>query len=94
MCSALLWWLATDLAQGCGWIYLVLFGCACVCTGPALQSLLPQLVPRVQLAHALATNSIVMWASSIGGSILLGLLRSAMGMGFTLHANSWSNGAA
>jgi len=76
VCSALLWWLASHPSHGVGWIYLVLvvFGCARAFTGPALQSLLPQLVPRTQLAQALATNSMLMRASTIGGPILGGFL--------------------
>ncbi|THT98790.1 MFS transporter [Lampropedia puyangensis] len=75
-CSAMLWWLAMNPQHGVVWIYgvLVLFGCGRAFTGPALQSLLPQLVPREQLAQALATNSMLMRASTIGGPIVGGFL--------------------
>jgi MFS family permease len=53
---------------------LVLFGCARAFSGPAVQSLLPQIVPRQQLAQAIATNSMVMRAASIGGPLVGGLL--------------------
>ncbi|RMX02981.1 MFS transporter [Corticibacter populi] len=76
ICSALLLWLALHPQHGIVWVYavLVLFGCGRAFTGPALQSLLPQIVPREQLAQALATNSMLMRAATIGGPIIGGLL--------------------
>lgn len=76
LCAALLWLLSARLHWGLGWLYvvLVLFGCARAFTGPALQSLLPQIVPRAQLAQALATNSMLMRAAAIGGPVVGGLL--------------------
>ncbi|KKW69242.1 MFS transporter [Lampropedia cohaerens] len=76
LCAALLWLLSAQLHWGLGWLYavLVLFGCARAFTGPALQSLLPQIVPRAQLAQALATNSMLMRAAAIGGPVVGGLL--------------------
>lgn len=76
LCSAMLWFLASYPQHGVGWIYVVLmlFGCSRAFTGPALQSLLPQLVPRAQLAQALATNGMLMRASTIGGPMMGGFL--------------------
>lgn len=75
VCSALLWWL-TDGSAGVTGIYavLVLYGCSRAFSGPAMQSLLPQIVPRAQLAQAIAANSMLMRASTIGGPILGGFL--------------------
>ncbi|MDR1661545.1 MAG: MFS transporter, partial [Azoarcus sp.] len=76
LCSLTLAWLTSHGSTGVNGIYvtLVLFGCSRAFSGPALQSLLPQIVPRVQLAHALATNGMVMRAASIGGPIIGGML--------------------
>ncbi len=53
---------------------LVLFGAARAFTGPTLQSLLPQIVPRAQLGKAIALNSSIMKIGVIGGPLLGGLL--------------------
>ena len=76
VCSALLWWLSGHGTAGVSGIYavLVLFGCSRAFSGPALQSLLPQIVPREQLAQAIAANSMIMRAASIGGPFLGGVL--------------------
>ncbi len=81
VCSGLLWWLSGHGAAGVTGIYavLVLFGCSRAFSGPALQSLLPQIVPREQLAPAIAANSMIMRAASIGGPFLGGLLYAAGG---------------
>ncbi|MGV3683120.1 MAG: MFS transporter [Acidovorax sp.] len=81
VCSGLLWWLSGHGATGVNGIYavLVLFGCARAFSGPAMQSLLPQIVPREQLAQALAANSMLMRAASIGGPLLGGLLYAVGG---------------
>ncbi|WP_284334512.1 MFS transporter [Comamonas sp. NoAH] len=75
-CAALLWWLSTLGEHGVGGIYavLVLFGCSRAFTGPAMQSLLPQIVPREQLAQALATNSMLMRSAAIASPVLGGVL--------------------
>ncbi|MBS7350887.1 MAG: MFS transporter [Comamonas sp.] len=81
LCSGLLLWLAYAQPQQ-GWVsgvqgiyaVLVLFGCARAFVGPALQSILPQIVPREQLAQALATNSMLMRSSAIAGPLLGGVL--------------------
>ena len=87
LCSALLWWLSGHGASGVAGIYavLVLYGCSRAFSGPALQSLLPQIVPRGQLAQAIAANSMLMRAASIGGPLLGGLLY-ALGGGALTYA--------
>ncbi|RTL33492.1 MAG: MFS transporter [Burkholderiales bacterium] len=79
--AGLLWWLAGHGSAGVTGIYavLVLFGCARAFSAPALQSLLPQIVPREQLAQALAANSMLLRVASIGGPVLGGLLYAAGG---------------
>lgn len=75
-CSALLWWLSQRMDASVGQFYLVLalFGCGRAFTGPTLQSLLPQIVPRAQLAQAIAVNSMIMKIAVIGGPLLGGVL--------------------
>jgi MFS family permease len=58
---------------------LLLFGCSRAFSGPALQSLLPQIVPRKKLAQAIAANGMLMRAASIGGPLVGGLLYSLGG---------------
>ncbi len=61
VCSAALWWLAGHGAAGVAGIYavLVLFGASRAFSAPALQSLLPQVVPRERLgAGHLACGSL------------------------------------
>ena len=86
-CSGLLWLLAESHAHNVHWIYavLVLFGCSRAFSGPALQSLLPQIVARDQLAKALATNSMLMRISAIAAPVLGGLLY-ALGGGVLTYA--------
>ncbi|WP_082497964.1 MFS transporter [Pseudorhodoferax sp. Leaf267] len=76
LCSAMLWWLSGHGVAGVSGIYavLVLYGCARAFAGPALQSLLPQIVPRAQLAQAIAVNSMLMRTASIAGPLLGGVL--------------------
>lgn len=85
LCSGLLWWLSGHGLAAVNSIYavLVVFGCARAFSGPALQSLLPQIVPREQLAQAIATNSMVLRAASIGGPFVGGLLYAAGGATLT-----------
>ena len=87
VCSALLWWLAGHGAAGVNGIYavLVLYGCARAFSGPSLQSLLPQIVPRSQLAQAIATNSMLMRGAAVGGPLLGGFLY-ALGGGLLTYA--------
>jgi MFS family permease len=84
-CAAGLWWLSSHGSAGLSGIYsvLVLFGCARAFSAPALQSLLPQIVPREQLAQALAANSMLLRVASIGGPFLGGLLYAGGGAGLT-----------
>ncbi|MDR2690294.1 MAG: MFS transporter [Azoarcus sp.] len=76
VCGLALWWLSGHGSAGVSGIYatLVLFGCSRAFSGPALQSLLPQIVPREKLAQAIATNGMVMRAASIGGPLVGGLI--------------------
>ena len=87
VCSGLLWLLAETGAHNVQWIYavLVLFGCSRAFSGPALQSLLPQIVARDQLAKALATNSMLMRISAIAAPVLGGVLY-ALGGGVLTYA--------
>lgn len=76
LCSALLLTLSLNGSQSVGGFYavLALFGAARAFTGPALQSLLPNIVPRSQLASAIALNSSIMKIAVIGGPLLGGIL--------------------
>ena len=87
VCSGLLWLMAQNGAHNVHGIYavLVLFGCSRAFSGPALQSLLPQIVAREQLAKALATNSMLMRISAIAAPVLGGLLY-ALGGGMLTYA--------
>ncbi|SDM40863.1 Transmembrane secretion effector [Oryzisolibacter propanilivorax] len=87
VCSALLWWLSGHGHAGVNGIYavLVLFGCSRAFSGPALQSLLPQIVPRAQLAQAVAANSMLMRGAAIGGPFVGGVLY-ALGGGELTYA--------
>ena len=76
VCSALLVWLSysdNDKVYAF-YIVLLLFGVGRAFNGPALQSLLPQIVPRERLAQALATNSMLMKVATIIGPVFGGLL--------------------
>lgn len=81
LCAAALWWLSGHGHAGVSGIYavLVVFGCARAFSAPALQSLLPQIVPREQLAQALAANTMLLRTASIGGPLLGGLLYASGG---------------
>lgn len=76
LCSALLLTLSLNGSQAVSGFYavLALFGSARAFTGPALQSLLPNIVPRAQLASAIALNSSIMKIAVIGGPLLGGIL--------------------
>lgn len=96
LCSGLLWQLSRSPDVPVEYYYLVLalFGCGRAFTGPTLQSLLPQIVPRVQLAQAIAVNSMIMKMAVIGGPLLGGVLYALGGslayavclLGFVLSA--------
>ncbi|SDS97362.1 Predicted arabinose efflux permease, MFS family [Halopseudomonas litoralis] len=76
LCSGILLWLSTLDEPNLVWFYgaLVLYGCSRAFIGPALQSLLPQIVPRDQLAQAIAANSTIMRTATILGPVLGGVL--------------------
>ncbi|MGO2880606.1 MAG: MFS transporter, partial [Halomonas sp.] len=61
------------------YVVLALFGCARAFTGPTLQSMLPNIVPRAQLAQAIALNSSIMKVAVISGPLLGGVLYSVGG---------------
>ncbi|MBD8481931.1 MFS transporter [Pseudomonas coleopterorum] len=78
--AALLWLALTGTVDT--WPYYValfVFGCTRAFTGPAVQSLLPQIVAREHLAQAIATNSMIMKVAVIAGPLLGGLLYAAIG---------------
>ena len=91
LCAVALWWLSGYAGTGKGdeesrvtaltgiYATLVLFGCSRAFSAPALQSLLPQIVPREQLAQAIATNGMMMRAASVGGPLTGGVLYAAGG---------------
>ena len=79
--SAALLWLALSetLDTWPYYVALFVFGCTRAFTGPAVQSLLPQIVAREHLAQAIATNSMIMKVAVIAGPLLGGLLYAAVG---------------
>lgn len=84
LCAAAL--LALSLSEApIAWYYavLVFYGCARAFTGPALSSLLPQIVPRERLAAAIAANSMIMRAATISGPVFGGILYAIGGGGLT-----------
>ncbi|WP_313025604.1 MFS transporter [Pseudomonas lopnurensis] len=87
LCAAALLWLSLSGAA-VTWYYavLVLYGCARAFTGPALSSLLPQIVPRERLAPAIAANSMIMRGATIAGPVFGGGLYALGGGGLTYGA--------
>ena len=87
LCSAALWWLSGHGHAGVNGIYAVLvaYGVTRAFSGPAMQSLLPQVVPREQLPQAIAANSMIMRGAAIGGPLLGGTLY-ALGSGKLTYA--------
>ena len=81
LCSGVLIWLSYRESNSLIGYYVVLifYGAARAFSGPALQSLLPQIVPRDRLAQALATNSMLMKVAVITGPIFGGLLYAYVG---------------
>ena len=81
LCSAALWWLSGHAETNVNAIYVVLlaYGASRAFSGPAMQSMLPQVVPREQLAQAIATNSMIMRGAAIGGPLLGGVLYAVGG---------------
>ncbi|MBX8485146.1 MFS transporter [Pseudomonas cichorii] len=85
LCGLILFLFSAFKLQDLRLIYgaLVLYGCARAFTGPALQSLLPQIVPREQLASAIATNSVIMRCSTVAGPLIGGGLYALGGAELT-----------
>jgi MFS family permease len=83
-CAAALLWISLSAAPVSAFYWvLVVYGCARAFTGPALQSLLPQIVPRERLAAAIAANSMIMRGAAIAGPVLGGGLYALGGGGLT-----------
>ena len=97
-CSGILLWLTVRGEHDPAWFYgaLVLYGCSRAFIGPALQSLLPQIVPRDQLAQAIATNSTIMRTATILGPVLGGVLYAIGGgeLTYTLCMVCFAGGLA
>ena len=86
-CAAALLWLSMSAgAVTSFYIVLVFYGCARAFTGPALSSLLPQIVPREKLAAAIAANSMIVRGSTIAGPVFGGGLYALGGGGLTYAA--------
>ncbi|MET1116448.1 MAG: MFS transporter [Comamonas sp.] len=85
LCAGLLFWISAQDVTQVHWIYavLVLFGCSRAFTGPALQSLLPQIAARERLAQALATNNMLMRTAAIAAPVLGGVLYALGGGALT-----------
>lgn len=79
--SAMLLWLSyTENVNIYGfYVVLLVLGSGRAFMGPALQSLLPQIMPRDRLAQALATNSMLMKVAAITGPVLGGVLYAYVG---------------
>ncbi len=84
--AALLWLSLSGGAVLSFYIVLVFYGCARAFTGPALSSLLPQIVPRERLAAAIAANSMIVRGSTIAGPVFGGGLYALGGGGLTYAA--------
>lgn len=54
------------------YVALLLFGASRAFMMPALQSILPQIIPRERLAQAIATNSMTVKIATISGPIIGG----------------------
>ncbi|MBD9481352.1 MFS transporter [Pseudomonas sp. PDM14] len=74
LCAGALLWLSATHGGSVTAFYgvLVVYGCARAFTGPALSSLLPQIVPRERLAAAIAANAMIVRVSTITGPVLGG----------------------
>lgn len=59
-------------------------------SGPAYQSLIPNLVPREHLTNAISLNSIVFQTATIVGPALAGLMMSRLAVGWVYAANALS----
>lgn len=76
LCSAALFALSFNAHLDVSWVYgvLVAFGCARAFIGPALPSILPQIVSREQLPAAIAANNMLVRGAMITGPLLGGFL--------------------
>lgn len=85
VCSALLMWMSYSESESVLGFYLalLLFGAGRAFMVPALQSILPQIIPRERLAQAIATNSMTVKIATITGPILGGVLYAYVGGGMT-----------
>lgn len=74
--SGALFWLSLSAELNVSLVYwvLVLFGCARAFIGPALPSILPQVVDRDDLAAAIAANNMLVRGAMITGPLLGGFL--------------------
>lgn len=85
LCSVILLWLSYIGSQDLIGYYVALlfFGAGRAFMGPALQSLLPQIIPKERLAQAIATNSMTIKIATITGPIFGGLLYASIGGSLT-----------
>ncbi|NLA52249.1 MAG: MFS transporter [Alcaligenaceae bacterium] len=83
--SGLLMWLSYSESDNITGFYLalLLFGAGRAFMVPALQSILPQIIPRERLAQAIATNSMTVKIATITGPIIGGALYAYVGGGTT-----------
>lgn len=81
VCSALLVWMSYIESSKVNGFYIALlfFGAGRAFMAPALQSLLPQIIPREHLAQAIATNSMTIKIATITGPIIGGVLYAYAG---------------
>jgi MFS family permease len=71
--------------------FIFVCGAAAVMIAPAWQAIVPQLVPREQLAPAIALNSVGVNISRAVGPALAGLIIAAMGLAAPFWLNAASN---
>ncbi|CAM5200334.1 MFS transporter [Oligella ureolytica] len=81
VCSVLLLWMSYRSSDNVNGFYVALlfFGAGRAFMAPALQSLLPQIIPRERLAQAIATNSMTIKIATITGPIIGGVLYAYAG---------------
>ena len=81
VCSVLLLWMSYTSSDNVNDFYVALlfFGAGRAFMAPALQSLLPQIIPRERLAQAIATNSMTIKIATITGPIIGGVLYAYAG---------------
>ncbi|QPT40222.1 enterobactin exporter EntS [Oligella ureolytica] len=81
LCSGILVWMSlTNSTNVMGfYVALLLFGASRAFMMPALQSFLPQIIPRERLAQAIATNSMTVKIATISGPMIGGVLYAYAG---------------